>query len=158
MAITLSPFQWYGKGIQYLSLPGLLSDDIRLALCTSSYTPASTDEFFDVDITNELPTLYGYTAGGIALTTKVLTEDTPSGTFIFSSDVISITASGGDLTARYFVLYNNTPSSDKPLIGYSWLDYNSGTPRDVTVGDTYSLNITPTVGIFKTTIVNGSIA
>ena len=39
------------------------TDTIKIALCTSSYTPnIDTHDFFD-DITNELSTASGYTAG-----------------------------------------------------------------------------------------------
>lgn len=48
------------------------SNDIRLTLHTSSYTPnLDTHDYVD-DLTNELGTANGYTAGGIALTTEAL--------------------------------------------------------------------------------------
>lgn len=48
------------------------SDDIRLALCSSSYTPALLTHDYWNDITNELGTASGYTANGLALTNKSL--------------------------------------------------------------------------------------
>ena len=68
---------WYDKGIKHLHLDSLLTDDIKVALVLSGYTPnSSTHEYYDVDITNEHTTSSGYTLGGQALTTKTLT--TPS--------------------------------------------------------------------------------
>jgi len=56
-----------------------------------------------------------------------------------------------------FVLYNNTPASNKPLIGYGYLNWNGGTPLDVTtlVGANQSI-LLPAGGWFKTAKVNGS--
>lgn len=48
------------------------TDDIRLALLTSSYTYSDAHDYFD-DITNELTTTGGYTANGKALTTTTVT-------------------------------------------------------------------------------------
>ena len=49
------------------------SDDIRLTLHTSSYTPnLDTHDYVD-DLTNELSTANGYTNGGLALTTEAIT-------------------------------------------------------------------------------------
>lgn len=53
-----------------------LSDDVRLALVTSSYTPNfATDAFWSTPVTNEVVGT-GYTANGTALTTKTLTVTT----------------------------------------------------------------------------------
>jgi len=49
------------------------SDTIKLAICTSSYTPArATHDYFD-DITNQLANGNGYTTGGATLASKTLT-------------------------------------------------------------------------------------
>lgn len=50
-----------------------LSDTIKVALLTSSYTPnANTHDFYN-DLTNELSTANGYTSGGATLGSKTLT-------------------------------------------------------------------------------------
>lgn len=156
MATTAAPFNWYDKGELNLHLASIVADDIKVALCFSSYTPNSaTHEFFDVSVTNELSTGLGYTAGGQSLATKALTIIT-AGSYKFTSDNPSWSATGGTLTARLFVLYNNTPSSNKPLIGYGYLNYNGGSPVDVTVADTLPLTILlPSTGWFYTEKVNG---
>ena len=87
MAITSCPFMKYNKGVKHIAPEQMLSDDIRIILTTSSYVPdVVNDEYYDVDITDELPTANGYTVGGVALTTKSLTESATPGVFIFSSD------------------------------------------------------------------------
>lgn len=51
-----------------------LSDDIRMALLTSAYTPnLAAHDFFDDVVANEISGT-GYTAGGVALASKTITE------------------------------------------------------------------------------------
>jgi len=93
------------------------TDTIKVALCTSSYTPsATTHDFFD-DITNEV-TGTNYTAGGATLTTKTLTES--GGTVTFDADDVTWAQDpAGFTTARYAILYKSTgTASTSPLIGY----------------------------------------
>ncbi|MEM1938174.1 MAG: hypothetical protein QXH14_08430 [Candidatus Caldarchaeum sp.] len=65
----------------------------------------------------------GYPAGGVALPNQSGTRS--GGTFSLTADQITITASGGSIGPfRYFVLYNDTPTSPAdPLI--AWWDYGS---------------------------------
>lgn len=157
MATTASPFTWYDNGPKNLSVPGLLTDDIKVALCTSSYVPdKATHEFFDVSVSNELTTANGYTAGGISLASKTIDAGANPGEWEFNSANPTWTASGAGITARLFVLYNNTPVSNKPLIGYGYLNYNDGTPLDVSVADTFALTIiVPATGWFYTKKTDG---
>lgn len=92
------------------------SDDIRVALCTSGYTPAqTTHDYFD-DITNELSTGGGYTAGGSTLANGTITYS--GGTATIDADDLSWPAMTG--TAHYAVIYDATPGSaaTNPLIAY----------------------------------------
>ena len=157
MAITTCPFNWFDKGIRHLDLDTILADDIRVILVASGYAPNSaTHEFYDVDITNELPTASGYTSGGLALTTKTLTT-VVAGEWKFKSDNPVWTIADVDLTSHLFVLYNNTPVSNKPLIGFGYLNWNGGDPQGVTtvVGSNQTI-LLPSGCWFKTTKVNGS--
>lgn len=135
MAITTASFTWFNQGKKNLknSLIDLDGSTLKLVLCTSSYTPAPTTHEFYADITNELPTLNGYTLGGETLTGVTVTES--GGTVTFDSNDVVITASGGSLTARFWVLYDDT-AAGKPLIAYGFLD---STPLDVTATDGNSL-------------------
>lgn len=157
MAITASPFTWYDKGIKNLSIPGLLTDDIKVALCTSTYVPDKVNhEFFDVSITGELPTANGYTAGGLSLTTKTISAGASAGEWQFLSDAPTWNVVTAAITARLFVLYNNTPASNKPVIGYGYLNWNSGNPTDVTTQPSFDLLINiPATGWFYTQKVDG---
>jgi hypothetical protein len=157
MATTISPFTWYSKATKNLSLGTILTDDIKLALVTSTYSADFTNhEFFDVDVTNELPTLNGYTAGGFSLTGKTLPIGVSTGEWHFLSDNPYWTAATGQIVARAFVLYNNTPATNKPLIGYGFLDFNNGSPQDVTTQPTFNLTVlVPATGWFYTQKVNG---
>ncbi len=114
----------------------------RLALVTSSWTPAnSTDEVF-ADVTNELTTSGGYTAGGIALASVTLTQT--SGTVKFTAAAVVWTASGGGIPAwrRGVIYYLGTLNSKvNPIVGHFLGD---STPADVaatTSGNT--LTVTP---------------
>ena len=142
MAIYSTSFRWYNKANLHLNLSTLTSDTIKVALLTSSYTPnASTHEYYDVHITNEVANAYGYTTGGITLATKTFVESGTPGQYIFSSANPVWTASGGSIVARYWILYNATPSSNKPLLAYGHCNYNSGTPIDISADDTYPYTI-----------------
>ena len=92
------------------------TDDIRVALCTSAYTPSATTHDFYADITNELATGSGYTATGAALGTK--TETQSGSTFQF--DAANTTWTTSTLTARYAIIYDyeTAVAATAPLIAY----------------------------------------
>lgn len=91
----------------------------------------------------ELSTAGGYTSGGISVGT--ITGAETAGTFklVGATDPVW-TASGAGFTARYAVLYNDTPTSPAdPLIGY-W-DY--GSSAVVAAGETFTVDLDGTAGI-----------
>ncbi len=95
-----------------------LSDTIKVALCSSSYTPdQDAHDFFD-DITNELSTALGYTQHGATLTTKSIAYDSGANVIGFKADPVSW--AGASFTFRYAIIYDSTPGSDatRPLLGY----------------------------------------
>lgn len=94
----------------------LVTDDIKVALVTSTYTPnIDTHEYFD-DITNEVVGT-GYTAGGASLTTKSVTKDDTNDLAYYDAD--DVTWSSSTITARGAVLYKNTgTASTSALIAY----------------------------------------
>ena len=94
------------------------TDTIKVALCTSTYTPAQdTHDYFN-DITNELPTAGGYTAGGATLASK--TVNYTAGTNTQAFDAADVQWAASTLTARYAIIYVDTAgaASTDPLIGY----------------------------------------
>jgi hypothetical protein len=98
------------------------NDTIKVALCTSSYTPnIDTHDFFD-DITNEVSGT-GYTAGGATLAGKATSVDTTDNEGVF--DATDMSLSTATITARYAVIYKSTGvSSTSPLICYIDLGEN----------------------------------
>ncbi len=93
------------------------SDTIKVALCTSSYTPDQDAHDYFNDITNEV-TGTGYTAGGATLGTATVAYDTSTNVIKLDGDDTSWTTS--TITARYAIVYDSTPATDatRPLIAY----------------------------------------
>lgn len=94
----------------------LASDTIKVALCTSTYTPDQDAHTYFSNITNEVSGT-GYTAGGVALASKTVTYSSGTNTLTFDAADTSWTSS--TLTARYAVIYDSTgTASTSPLIAY----------------------------------------
>ena len=94
------------------------SDDIKVMLVSSSYTPnQDTHDYLD-DVSAYEVTGTGYTAGGQSLASKTSTYDAANNVLVL--DAADVTWGSSTITARYAVLYNNTPATagSKPLIGY----------------------------------------
>jgi hypothetical protein len=121
----------------------LTSDTIKVALCTSSFSPnIDLMDFFD-DVTNEVVSA-GYTAGGATLTSPTITVDTVNDLAYF--DAADTSWSGVTFTYRYIVIYKSTGiASTSPLLAYVDL----GADRSNS-GDTAYLQWA-TTGIFKIT-------
>jgi hypothetical protein len=97
-----------------------LSDDIRAALTTSSYTISKTaDDFWNDVVANEIAGTGGYTTNGQALANKTL-GIAASVIKLDADDAVWATAT---FTARRVVVYNRTPATDatRPLISYQTL-------------------------------------
>lgn len=91
------------------------SDTIKVALLTSSYSPAKdTHDFFDDVNANEI-TGTGYSAGGATLASK--TSAGASG--VADLDAADVSWTSSTLTARYAIIYQSTgTASTSKLIGY----------------------------------------
>lgn len=111
---------WYGQAAlkAFSKEIDFLSDTIKVSLHTATYTPNQDTHVYRSSLTNELATAGGYTAGGITLTTKTLTYTGGTNVIMFDADDASWPAA--TFTARYAVIYDNTPASDatRPLLGY----------------------------------------
>lgn len=94
------------------------SDTIKVALCTSSYVPNQDTHVYFSSITNEVTGSIGYTAGGATLGSPSLTYDSATNTVKF--DGADVTWSNSTITARYAIVYDDTPATaaTKPLILY----------------------------------------
>ena len=104
---------------------------IKVALFDSSFSIAT--RFYTT--TNELATAFGYTQGGATLASVTWVE--AAGVAVLDAADVTWTAAGGDIVARYAVIYDDTDVG-KTIIGYSLLDT---TPADVTAtaGNTFTI-------------------
>lgn len=92
-----------------------LTDTIRCALCTSSYTPNQTTHEWWSDITNEVVGT-GYTAQGVALTSKTISASS----LVTTLDAADPSWSSSTITARYAIFYKDTGvAGTSPLIAYA---------------------------------------
>jgi hypothetical protein len=105
------------------------TNTIKVALCTSSYSPdQDVHDFFD-DITNEV-TGTGYTAGGATLGSKTIGYT--AGTNVTKLDAADTTWSSSTITARYAIIYLDTgTASTSPLLAY--IDF--GEDKSSSAGD-----------------------
>ncbi len=115
-------------------LIGMASDVWKLMLTTSSYTPDSDAHTILSDVTNEA-------ANYTQITLGTLVWSITAGVTKFDFENPVVTASGGDCTARYWVIYNDTVATPvKPLLAWGLID---DAPADVVIanGDTLTLNV-----------------
>ena len=85
----------------------LTTDTVKVALLTSSESPAAEDVTFSD--TNEVSGT-GYTAGGATLANLTVTQDDTDDEGVFDAD--DVTWSTSTITARYAVIYNTTVSNE----------------------------------------------
>lgn len=114
-----------------------------LRVMLSNSAPNVATHSVRADVT-ELSTSGGYTSGGISVGT--ITGAETSGTFKCTGGTDPVwTGSGGGFTARYAILFNDTPTSPAdPLIGY-W-DY--GSSFTVAAGETFTVDLDQSNGLF----------
>lgn len=108
------------------------TDTIKIALFTSSLTiDQNADQYFDAApyTSNQAANGNGYTTGGVAIGSKTVTATTLK--FILSSGAAAWTA----LTKafQFAVMYNDSPASNKPLLGYCDLGSQSISGVDFTI-------------------------
>lgn len=104
------------------------ADTFKVLLTTSGYTPGIDSNEFVSDVTNEVS---GNGYARQAVTPSIATfGSTVSAKFTDPA----VTASGGSITARYWVLFKDTGGADtaNPVIAYGLLD---NTPADVVITD-----------------------
>jgi hypothetical protein len=118
----------------------------KVMLVSSAYT-FSAAHTVKTDITNELSTANGYTAGGATLGS--VTWNRSSGVTTFDAADTTWNASGGSITARRAIIYDDTAANDD-LVASILLD---NTPADVTAtaGNPLTLQWNAS-GIFTSTV------
>lgn len=132
----------HDKAIEYMGdgTIDLDNDSFKLALYLSTSNVATTSIDAIATATNEHAANNGYSAGGVALTTPTWTESSGTLTFDSADMTDAWTATGGNIVARFAVIYDDTVAAPvaKPIIAHCLLD---ATPADVTVTDTNTLSI-----------------
>ena len=115
---------------------------INLYLSTSNCDTLTSHDAL-ADLTNQVATNYGYTQNDKAVT---ITTSETGGTVTVDETTNPVwTASGGSITARYAVIYDDTHADKMPLC-VMLLD---ATPADVTATAGNTLTITqPVTGLF----------
>jgi hypothetical protein len=138
------PFIWLNKAKKKInSVIDFNAGSFALVLCTSSQTlgPTFLGTSADcryADLTAELPTANGYTAGGAALTGVSFTEDLTAGTVTFTANPLTWTLSSS-ITYKYAVLRKVGGNNDLIAVMDANTSGGSSTP------DPGTLTITPNV-------------
>ena len=130
-----------------------VSDGINLGLTTSAWTPNQDTMDYYTDVTNELGTANGYTAGGETLANKTLATTNNVLTGDNTADIVWTTGAGETLTARRAFLYDTQTgvAATEPLI--LWVDF--GGDESASNGGTFT--ITPNAsGLFTITAADAA--
>lgn len=110
------------------------TDTFKIILLLSTSNIATTSVVDLASVTNQVATNYGYTQND---KTIALTVAEASGVVTIDGADVSWSASGGDITARFAAIYNDTHGSDL-ILAHCLLD---DSPADVTATDGNPLNI-----------------
>lgn len=136
MSVTAMSINWYNKGKKHmLQSVDTSSTTFKMLLTTSSYTPdAAAHDFLD-DITNECSGS-GYSRATLG---SVTTTEVSAGLWMLDSADPQFSASGGNIVARYWVLFQDTGvAATSGLICYGLLD---NTNSNVTIVDATTLDV-----------------
>jgi hypothetical protein len=146
MAVTN---RWYGEAIvcAFDKEIDYLADNIAVTLHTVTYTPDQDTHIYRNQVTNELGTANGYTAGGQNLGTKTNTYTGATNVIMFGAADVVWTATG-TLTARTAVVSDITPgtAATNPLLTYHQSDV------DVSATDASWTFDIPAAGIATVTV------
>lgn len=117
-------------------------DSFTMALVSSTYTPDTANHTTWSDASGAEVSGGGYSAYSL---TQTWVES--GGTATFDTDDATFTASStGTITARYAIIYDDTPAAPAdPLVAYSLLD---NSPADVSVSNSNTLTVGTTASIF----------
>lgn len=115
------------------------SDTLKVLLTNTAPSLSNTVK---ADISGELSTANGYTAGGATIT--VTSSAQSSGLYTLIASDVTWTASGGSIGPfRYAVIYNDSATNDE-LVGY--IDY--GYSVTVASGQTFTIDFDQTSGLY----------
>lgn len=111
MAVTIQRYNHTRQ--RFVSGANASSDTYKVMLCTSATFNATHTTLAAITRT-EIAAANGYVAGGITLTgvtSAIVNTDGAN----WDADNMSVTASGGSISALFGILYNDTDADDPPL-------------------------------------------
>lgn len=115
------------------------SDTLKVLLTNTAPSVSNTVK---ADISGELSTANGYTAGGATIT--VTSSAQSSGLYTLIASDVTWTASGGSIGPfRYAVIYNDTATNDEL---FCYIDY--GYSITVSSGQTFTVDFDGTSGLY----------
>lgn len=124
------------------------SDTIKVALFTNAHAPdQDVDVYYDAEHgMTEVSSGNGYTTGGATLANKSIGYT--AGTNVIKLDADNAAWAASTITARYAVVYDSTPESNKPMLCY--IDFGEDVASTagtftITWHDDGILTITPAV-------------
>jgi hypothetical protein len=142
----------FNSGLQLLAadVGGIKWDDAAVViygcLVDATYIHDPTDALYS-DLSGELANI-GYVAGGIAVTGRTCTLDTPGNRVIYDADDCVFVTLGAGTTPTALVTYRNDIGVPKTL-----LSYNSLTLPPAPSGSNYTVVFSATTGVFTITNV-----
>jgi hypothetical protein len=111
MAVTITLYNHTAQ--RFASGANAVADSYKLMLCTAATFNAADTTLAGITKT-EVAAANGYTAGGATLANVAVTTVTTNDAKFDADDVIW-TAAGGNITASYGILYNDTDANDPPV-------------------------------------------
>lgn len=99
------------------------TDEIKVMLLSSAYTPNQDGHDYLDDITTNEVTGAGYTAGGKVLANKSVTYDSATNTLKLDADDVSWANS--TITARYAVVYDNAGATNAQKVLLAYFDFTT---------------------------------
>lgn len=121
MAVTPKMFGLFLKSLANKEID-MDSDTFKLALFSNALTiNQDTHQYFDAApyTSNQIPNGSGYTTGGVTISPGSLTYDSATNRLYFDySDGVWNPITIASPGARYAILYDSTPASNKPLVLY----------------------------------------
>lgn len=148
--MAAGPFTWFNQALLKIAngTISLTGTSFKVALTTS--TQALTAGFNGTsgdcrysDLTAELTTANGYTAGGLALTGETLSRNT--NTVTWTSDAMTWTITSTGIACRYAVIYDDA-ATNKDLLCFCDLDPTATGNLTILAG---TLQIVPSTSILK---------
>ena len=128
-------FKWFGQAVKsvFNEEIDLTADDLRCALVVTAGAPdQDADQYWSTApgqlSTDEIAASGTYATGGQQLAAVTWAYTSGTNTWKFDADDVQWT--GVTATFQYAVIYDTTPGTDKPLIGY--IDF--GSAQTVTAG------------------------